>query len=97
MTKEEQRQLELDYDALNKKGELEKLRISKKDYINTTNEIRNMIIKYLLAQDIINYYNESKSKCEIEINKTEKNFIKETKPKKQNIFKKVLRRTNKNK
>ena len=92
MTKEEKKRLEQDYDALNKKGGLDKLRITKEHYVNTTNEIRNMIIKYLLAQDVINYYNELKGNYITEIDKTEETPF-ERNNKKGNIFKRILKRT----
>ena len=99
MTEQEKNQLELDYDALNINGKLEKLNITKKDYVNTTNEIRNMIIKFLLAQDVLDYYNEVKKEYTSKIkpiDRTNDAYYNHT-CKKRNIFSRVLTKTFKRK
>ncbi len=99
MKEQERLKLELDYDALNKDKKLEKMNISKEDYINATVEIRNMIVKYLFAQDVMNYYNQVKpqyiSKIE-PIDKTNDDFYNYN-CNNRNPFKRVLKRGKKNK
>ena len=99
MTNQEKNQLEFDYDALNKNGELEKMNITKEDYIKTTDEIRNMIIKHLLAQDILDYYNEVKNEYTSRIkpiDRTNDAYYNYT-CKKKNIFRKIFIKTFKRK
>jgi len=99
MKEQERLKLELDYDALNKDKKLEKMNISKEDYINATAEIRNMIVKYLFAQDVMNYYNQVKLKytSKIEpIDRTNDAFYNYT-CNNRNPFKRVLKRGKKNK
>ena len=99
MTYQEKCKLELDYDALNKNKKLENINISKEDYVNATTEIRNMIVKYLLAQDVINYYNQVKTKYtnkNKKIDRTNDAFYNYT-CKNRSPFKRVLKRVIKNK
>ena len=99
MTYQEKCKLELDYDALNKNKNLENINISKEDYVNATTEIRNMIVKYLLAQDVINYYNQVKTKYTSKIEKIDRTndaFYNYT-CKNRSPFKRVLKRVIKNK